>query len=61
MAGPMQRLAEAMKKKRRTGTTVEMYLVHRQPKVKSPIQAVAPGVRALAWEDFLDAFPPRNP
>jgi hypothetical protein len=58
---PLQRLAEAMKKKRRTGTTVEMYLIHRQPKAKSPTQAVAPGVRALGWEDFLDAFPGRNP
>jgi predicted AAA+ superfamily ATPase len=61
MAMPLQRLAEAMKKKRRTGTTVEMYLIHRQPKAKSPTQAVAPGVRALGWEDFLDAFPGRNP
>lgn len=61
MAMPMQRLAEAMKKKRRAGTTVDMYLVHRQPKAKVPTQAVAPGVRALAWEDFFDAFPPRNP
>jgi predicted AAA+ superfamily ATPase len=57
MAAPMQRLAEAMKKKRRAGTTVEMYLVHRQPKAKSVTHAVAPGVRAFAWEDFLDEFP----
>ena len=61
MATPMQRLAEAMRKKRRQGTTVEMYLVHRQPKAKSPTHAVAPGVRAFAWEDFLDVFPPPNP
>jgi hypothetical protein len=61
MAAPMKRLADAMKKKRRTGTTVDMYLVHRQPKSKGLTQAVAPGVRALGWEDFLDAFPGRNP
>jgi hypothetical protein len=61
MATPMQRLAEAMRKKRRQGTTVEMYLVHRQPKAKSSTHAVAPGVRAFAWEDFLDVFPPPNP
>jgi predicted AAA+ superfamily ATPase len=58
MATPMQRLAEAMRKKRRQGTTVEMYLVHRQPKAKGSTQAVALGVRALAWEEFLSAFPP---
>lgn len=58
MATPMQRLAEAMRKKRRKGTTVEMYLVHRQPKAKSSTHAVARGVRAFAWQDFLDEFPP---
>ena len=61
MATPMQRLAEAMRKKRRQGTTVDMYIVHRQPKAKSSTHAVAPGVRAFAWEDFLSVFPPPNP
>jgi len=56
MTTPMQRLAEAMRKKRRKGVTVEMYLVHRPPKAKSPTQAVSPGVRALAWQDFLEEF-----
>jgi hypothetical protein len=58
MAMPMQRLAEAVKKKRPKRTTVEMFLVHQQPKAKSPTQAVAPGVRALALQDFLKAFQP---
>jgi uncharacterized protein len=58
MAMPMQRLAEAAKKKRLKGTAVNMFLVHQQPKTKSPTQAVASGVRALALEDFLEAFQP---
>ena len=53
MAVPMQRLSEAVKKKRPKGTTVNMFLVHQAPKVESRIEAVAPGVRALVWRDFL--------
>ena len=58
MALSMQRLAKAVKKKRLKGTAVEMFLVHQQPKTKSLTQAVAPGVRALAWQDFLEEFQP---
>jgi predicted AAA+ superfamily ATPase len=54
MAVPMQRLHDAAKRKRRKGTTVSMFLVHQPPKVKSRTEAVAPGVRALAWRDFVD-------
>jgi len=53
MAAPMQRLRDAVKKKRPKGTTVNMFLVHQPPKVKSRIETVAPGVRALVWRDFL--------
>jgi Predicted ATPase (AAA+ superfamily) len=53
MAAPMQRLRDAVKKKRPQGTTANMFLVHQAPKVKSRIEAVAPGVRALVWRDFL--------
>lgn len=53
MAVPMQRLRDAVKKKRPKGATVNMFLVHQSPKVKSRIEAVAPGVRALVWRDFL--------
>lgn len=53
MAAPMQRLRDAAMKKRPKGTTVNMFLVHQPPKVKSRIEAVAPGVRALVWRDFL--------
>ncbi len=31
-----------------------MFLVHQAPKAGSGIEAVAPGVRALAWRGFLD-------
>ena len=58
MALPMQRLADAMKKKRPKGTVVEMFLVHQQPKAGIATQAVAPGVRALVWQHFLKEFPP---
>jgi hypothetical protein len=56
MALPMQRLTEAVKKKRLRGTVVDMFLAHQQPRLKSSTHAVAPGVRALAWQDFLEGF-----
>jgi hypothetical protein len=55
MAMPMQRLAEAMKKKRPKGTAVDMFLVHQAPRSGVRTPAVAPGVRALPWRDFLEA------
>lgn len=60
MAAPMQRLGEAIKRKRRNGTTVGMYLVYRQPKAKSVTQAVAPGVRAFTWQEFVNELPPNE-
>jgi predicted AAA+ superfamily ATPase len=54
MAAPMQRLRDAMRKKRRTASAVSMFLVHEAPKAGRGTEAVAPGVRALAWRDFLD-------
>jgi uncharacterized protein len=53
MAVPMQRLAEALNRKRSPGIRVEMSLVHQSSKSPVPTQAVAPGVRAWAWEDFI--------
>jgi len=53
MAVPMQRLAEALRKKRPHGTTVELHLVHQSPKTPALTRAVAPGVRAWAWQDFV--------
>ncbi len=54
MAAPMQRLRDAVTKKRRKETGVNMFLVHQAPRMKSRTEAVAPGVRAVAWRDFLD-------
>ena len=53
MATPMQRLAEALKKKRPRGIRVTMSLVHQSPKTPVATQAVAAGVRAWVWQDFV--------
>jgi hypothetical protein len=53
MAAPMQRLRDAVTKARRKHTTVHMCLVHQTPKVQHQTSAVALGVRALPWGDFL--------
>jgi hypothetical protein len=31
-----------------------MFLVHQSPHAGTPTQAVAPGVRALPWQEFLE-------
>jgi predicted AAA+ superfamily ATPase len=54
MAAPMQRLGEAMQRKRSQTTAVSMFLVHQSPKSEAPTQAVSPGVRALPWQKFLE-------
>jgi predicted AAA+ superfamily ATPase len=53
MAAPMQRLRDAVKKTRRSGPAVNMFLVHEAPSLRHRTEAVAPGVRALAWRDYL--------
>ncbi len=52
-ASSMRRLADAM---RRThpGATLEMHLVHEPPRSRVPTQAVAPGVSAMPWQDFVE-------
>ena len=54
MAAPMQRLRDAIRKARRKETAVNMVLVHQAPAVKHPTEAVAPGVRAVPWRDFVE-------
>ena len=56
MATPMKRLAEAMARKRPRGVRVEMSLVHQAPRSSHATTAIAPGVKALSWRDFLDAL-----
>lgn len=58
MAAPMQRLRDAVMKRHRQGTRVDMFLVHQPPKVGIGTEAVAPGVRALAWREFVDGMRP---
>jgi hypothetical protein len=53
MAAPMLRLAEALKKKRPRGARVTMSLVHQSSRHPFGSHAVAPGVRALAWQEFV--------
>ena len=54
MAAPMQRLAQALKKRGPRGIHVEMSLVHQRPKTPVATRAVASGVRAWAWQDFVN-------
>ncbi len=51
MAGPMQRLAEAVQKTHATETRVDMLLVHQA--AEGRVRAVAPGVQALPWREFV--------
>jgi uncharacterized protein len=56
MAAPMQRLAEAARKKRMKGTRVDMSLVHQAPAADSRVRAVASGVQALPWREFVEGL-----
>jgi predicted AAA+ superfamily ATPase len=53
MAAPMLRLADALKKHRTANQEVDLRLVHEEPRAGSPTRAVAPGVRAQPWHEFL--------
>jgi predicted AAA+ superfamily ATPase len=53
MAAPMQRLAEAARQRRTQGTRVDMFLVHQAPAAEGHVRAVAPGVQALPWREFI--------
>jgi uncharacterized protein len=53
MAAPLQRLAEALTKRRPRVTGVSMSLVHQSPKTPAATRAVAPGVSAWVWQDFI--------
>ena len=53
MAAPMQRLADALKRKRAPGGDLKLFLVHQSPQAGTLTPAIAPGVRALPWQKFL--------
>jgi uncharacterized protein len=52
-AGPMQRLAAAWRKGPGARGQVEQMLVHRPARAGVDSRAVAPGVHALAWQEFV--------
>jgi len=54
MAAPMQRLAEAVRKKRPKKTEVTSVLIHEASTAGVRTQAVAPRVRALPWREFVE-------
>jgi len=56
MAVPMQRLATALKSRRQNAGATRMFLVHQSPLGGAPTPAVAPGVQALPWQQFLEAL-----
>jgi len=56
MAAPMQRLAEAPRRKRSPPASIEMFLVHQRSRGALASRALAPGVQALAWQDFVRAL-----
>ncbi len=56
MAAPMQRLRDAVRRKRRKGTAVNSFLGHQASRA-TKLEVVSPGVRALAWRDFVAELP----
>lgn len=52
-AAPLRKLAEALQRRRRGRVSVRLELVHQAPRAGTTTNAVAPGVRASAWEEFL--------
>lgn len=55
MAAPLQRLAEAIRRTQARTVTPDSYLVHEPAGSGASTTAVAPGVRAMPWDAFLQA------
>lgn len=53
MAAPMRRLAEAFRRRPGARRPVEMQLVYRPPRWPEGSRAVAPGVQAIPWREFV--------
>lgn len=53
MAASMQRLTRAIRKQHPRTAHVEMSVVHQPPKTPVDTRALSPGVRALAWPEFV--------
>ncbi len=56
MAASLRRLAEAVRKSRGQGTRLDMLLVHQAPAAEDRVRAVAPGVQALTWHEFVETL-----
>lgn len=52
-AAPMQRLADAMRKRRGKRSALRQTLVHERARAGAATRALAPGVQALPWQDFV--------
>jgi predicted AAA+ superfamily ATPase len=53
-ASPMQQLAEAWSNRPGTHGKIEKFLVHRPPRVGAGSHAIAPGVEAMSWQEFVE-------
>ncbi len=53
MAAPMRRLAAAFGRRPGARFPVGMQLVYRPPRWPERSRAVAPGVQALSWQEFV--------
>jgi uncharacterized protein len=58
MTASLRRLADALKKRGPAGRAVDMVLVHQAPTAGIGTTAVAPGVRAMPWQDYVGARRP---
>jgi predicted AAA+ superfamily ATPase len=53
MAEPMRRLAATRKRRADTRGDVEMWVVHQAPSTGPSSRALAPGVQAISWQEFV--------
>ena len=56
MAWPMQRLGNALKKKRLQGGVIEMSLVHQLSSTTTTTTAIMPGVQAVSWPSVIQTL-----
>ena len=56
MAASMQRLAAAWRQRPASRGGVEMMVVHKAPRHPAGSRAIAPGVQALPWEEFVSGL-----
>jgi hypothetical protein len=55
MAAPMQRIASAWKMRSGDRGPVQIFVVHRAARTAHPSRALAPGVQAVPWNEFVTA------